>query len=283
MRLLIVQVNRTAENSEAAQFMKTVAELVGKNAALVKQNDTRLTFRLPRGGISDLRCWFYTYIHRLNEVETFHAIVQAEKDGFDAVIINCFGDPMLREVRQAVNIPVLGIAEASMRLAAMMGARFGVVTASEKQIHDYKELMKRYGLKEQAVPPRPTPEPAEEQFEICVDAHRGIEAFKQVGRELIADGAEVLIPGCGLMAPALRLAPGAEREYPNGLTEVDGVPVMDVTGTAVKLAEMLVALKQAGSCWISRKGFFAQAPSEVIELSQGVLKYNGPGFWDIEL
>jgi len=67
-----------------------------------------------------------------------------------------------------------------------------------------------------------------------MDAHREIKAFKEVAGELVADGADVLIPACGLMSPALLLAPGAEKEYPNGLTEVDGVPVMDAIGAAIK-------------------------------------------------
>lgn len=61
-------------------------------------------------------------------------------------------------------------------------------------------------------------------------------------RELIADGAELLIPGCGLLFPALRLAPGAEKEYPHGLTEVDGVPVVDVMGETLKMAVLPVTL-----------------------------------------
>ena len=76
---------------------------------------------------------------------------------------------------------------------------------------------------------------------------------------------------------------GAEEEYPNGLTEVDGVPVMDVLGATIKMAETLVTLKQAGSCWISRKAFYAQATPKAIELAQPLLKYDGPGFWDYEL
>jgi len=101
-----------------------------------------------------------------------------------------------------------------------------------------------------------------------------------VGGELIADGAEVLIPGSSLMAPALRLAPGAEKEYPNGLTEVERVPIMDVMGATAKIAETLVTLKQAGSTWISRKAFYAQATPKALEYGQMVLKYDGPGFWD---
>ena len=282
MKLLVVGVNNTQEGSEAAQFMKGVFGLWKKAADKVKEKDTTLTFRLPKGGVSDLQCWFHTYIHHLNDAETFHSIVQAEKDSFDAVMINCFLDPMLREIRQAVDIPVVSIGEASMRFAATIGKKFGVGMISEKSRYDYEEVIEKYGLKEQAIL-RPFGETPEEQALMATDAHHGIEAFEKMGREMIAEGAESLIAGCGLHAPGLRLAPGAEKEYPNGLTDVDGVPVIDVVGVTVKLAETLVRLKQAGSTWISRAGYFAQAPPEVVELGHGVLEYRGPGFWDIEL
>jgi hypothetical protein len=46
------------------------------------------------------------------------------------------------------------------------------------------------------------------------------------------------------------------------------------------MAETLVALKQAGSCWISRKGLYAQPTPHAKELAQMVLKDDGLGFWD---
>src|SRR5437773_8798057 len=34
--------------------------------------------------------------------------IEAERDGCDAVVVNCFGDPGVRAAREAVGIPVLG-------------------------------------------------------------------------------------------------------------------------------------------------------------------------------
>lgn len=277
MRIVVLQAVAAKDNSVDN---KRAADLMRRNMNLVKQRDTELTFRIPRRGITGLESFFYTYIHHLNDEEAFHAAVQAEMDGFDAVIMGCYFDPILRDVRQAVNIPVVGPAESSMLLATMMGAKFGIVTISAEAVYDYEENIAKYGLQERAVRPRPIPETAEEQETAFTDAHHEIAAFIQVARELIADGADVLIPGCTAITTALRLAPGAEKEYPNGLTEVDGVPVMDVLGATVKMAETLVAFKQAGSSWISRKGLYAQATPKAIELGQMLLKYDGPGFWD---
>jgi allantoin racemase len=54
--------------------------------------------------------------------------MKAEKDGIDAVVIDCMGDPGLMAAREAVSIPVVGPGEAAMHMAAMMGHRFGCVS-----------------------------------------------------------------------------------------------------------------------------------------------------------
>jgi hypothetical protein len=57
--------------------------------------------------------------------------IEAEQEGCDAVVIDCFGDPALHAAREAVRIPVIGAGEAAMRLAATVGHQFGVVTVAE--------------------------------------------------------------------------------------------------------------------------------------------------------
>ena len=282
MRILLANVAVAEEGSEAGEFVeKVLVPQWRRNLDLVKQRDTELTFRFPKWGITGLDGFFYSYIDMLNAKSVFHAVVKAEAEGFDAVMITCFGDPMLWAIRQAVDIPVVSLGESSMLLSAMMAHKFGVVTISPYNIYEMEHIIDKYGLTERYAGARPNPETGEEQSKALIDARYAIESFKKVGRELIADGAELLIPGCGLLSPALRLAPGAEKEYPNGLTEVDGVPVVDVMGETLKMAEMLVTLRRAGSCWISRKGLYAQATPQAIECGRMVLKDDGPGFWDI--
>ena len=281
MRILVENVSVVEEGSESIQFAKTVLiPMWRRNLDLVRQKDTELTFRFPRWGLTGMDAFFYSHLHHLSTKSVFHAAVKAEKEGFDAVMITCFGDPMLWDIRQAVNIPVVSLGESSMLLTTMMGYKFGVVTPSLFTIYGQEQTIAKYGLKERSVGIRPNPESGDEQPRALIDARHAIESFKQVARELIADGAEVIIPGCGLLSPALRLAPGAEKEYPNGLTDVDGVPVADVIGDTIKMAEMLVTLKRAGSCWISRKGLYAQATTRAKEFGEMVLKDDGPGFWD---
>lgn len=53
-----------------------------------------------------------------------------EVAGFDGVIIAAFGDPGLEALRQRLDIPVTGIAEAAMHAASQGGRRFAVATTT---------------------------------------------------------------------------------------------------------------------------------------------------------
>lgn len=281
MRILVANVAACEEDSEDGRFFKTVAvELWRKSFGAAKQPDTELVFRFPRRGLTGLEGEMYSHLHHLADGEIFHAVVQAERDGFDGALIACFHDPMLWDIRQAVDIPVVGFGESSMLLAAMMGQKFGVVTISPYSVHSTEENIVKYGLRDRCAGVTCLFESGSEQEKAMADARGAIESFTVAARELIAAGAELIIPGCGLLSPALRFATGAEREYPMGFREVDGVPIADIYGSAIRCVETLVSLRKAGSCWISRKGLYARPSAAAVGASRMVLDYSGPGFWD---
>lgn len=282
MKIMLANVAVAEEAGESAQFVKNIlVPAWRKNFDLVKQKDTEIVARFPKWGVTGLNGFFYSFIDTLNAQSVLHAALRAEQDGFDAVLVTCFGDPFLYQIRQAVDIPVVSLGESSILLAAMMGHKFGIVTISPYNIFEQEHIIAKYGLEHRYAGCRPNLEPADEQPLALVDARHAIEVFKKVARELIADGAEIVIPGCGLLSPALRLAPGAEAEYPMGLTEIDGVPVMDVMGVTLKMAETMVVLKKAGSPWISRKGLFARATDHALAEGSMVLEDERMAYWDI--
>lgn len=113
------------------------------------------------------------------------------------------------------------------------------------------------------------------------DAHKCIESFIKMSIEPISDGAEVIIPGCMLLDSILAMAPGCEKDYPNGLHEVNGVPILNVAALTIKVAEAFVCMKKASLPWISRKLYYNSAKVEKKALEEGaaLLEYKGPGFW----
>lgn len=75
------------------------------------------------------------------------------------------------------------------------------------------------------------------------------------------------------------MAPGCEDEYPDGFTEVDGVPIVDVISAGVRLAEVLVSFRRAGLSWISRIGGYRRPDEELFELNLEDFPYHGSGSW----
>ncbi len=269
MRLLIVNMSAAEENNESGKFFKTVfVPLCRRNLDAYRRQDTEMIFRFPRQGIVEPTWASCRYLDHINPESIFPTVIQAEKEGFDAALISCFGSP-LKEIRQAVSIPVVNFAEPALLLTIMTNRKFGFVGFSLDRADMLKQGIAEYGLQEQLVGIESTSGSGEGQEAALTDARKSIESFKQAARKLIANGAEAIIPTCGLTGPALRVAPGAQKEYPHGLTEVDGVPIIDLMGTALKMLEMMVELKHKGLTMSNRK------------IKPAVpVTYNPADFWD---
>ena len=283
MKIGIMHVMAAVENTPEAEYVKSWDRLLRKNLDLIKAETTEITFQIPRRG-AGAEATQYKFINALNDVETLFGYMELGKAGiYDAVIGLCFFDTMAREARQVLNIPFLVPGEVSMRMASMMGIKFGVVTASDSASMIVEDNIRKYGLRDNAVPTRAMPLGlgTDDWADCHTDAHGMIGKFTEVSRKLIEDGAEIIIPGCMAVDPVLALAPGCERDYPNGLREVDGVPVMNVSALTVKLTEVFVAMDKAGLPWISRKLYYASAEgdSKALEVGAPLLEYQGPGFW----
>jgi hypothetical protein len=78
-----------------------------------------------------------------------------------------------------------------------------------------------------------------------------LERFHESARAMIRDGADVIIPG--EMPLNILLAK-------NGVTNVDGVPVIDGLALTLKLAECFVDLRRTVGMKPSRHGFFGESP-----------------------
>jgi allantoin racemase len=159
-------------------------------------------------------------------------VVQSEREGMDAVIIDCMSDPGLYPARELVRIPVVGPCEASMHMGAILGHRFSVLTVFDSDIPAVEDLATRYGLATKLASVR--------AFNIPVlELHNNLDSTVQTLVDLSntilkEDGAHVLIPGCtGLAGLAPRIqAKLAEHGW--------DVPVLDPPSVAVNLAESMV-------------------------------------------
>ena len=55
-------------------------------------------------------------------------VARAEKDGFDAAIVGCFGDPGVDAARELATIPIIGPCEASLAASVPLGHQASIIT-----------------------------------------------------------------------------------------------------------------------------------------------------------
>ena len=99
--------------------------------------------RRPEGGPASIESMWeeYLYVPPLMELA-----VELEREGFDAIVPGCFGDPGLDGLRELVAIPVVGPGATSMLVAANLGHKFGVVTVLESIVRPLANLAKLTGV-----------------------------------------------------------------------------------------------------------------------------------------
>ena len=201
-----------------------------------------------------------SYLEMLNNVWVIDGIIEAEKQGYDAAIIGCGNDPGLQQARQAVDIPVVAPTEAAMLLACTLGFKFGVITVMDDLVPICERNIHDYGLDWRATRPvrvyQLGADPFKGLFDMIFDPKVINPQFEELCRACIADGAEVIIPACAALSPATSLL--GYKEVPG-----TGVPVIDVTQAAVKMAELLVDLKRSIGLGKSQKSAYKSLPPKI--------------------
>lgn len=156
--------------------------------------------------------------------------LQAERDGFDVVVIHCCADPGLREVRQRVRIPVVGPGEAALRACALIGRRIGITVPSGESVEEQHQQARDAGIGDLVIWVQPVTLPVGEYAK--QDPGAMVESLVEAAQKLVDRGADVIFPS-GLAYVPVRV-PAAE------VSERIGVPVVDPALIAVRTAEMLV-------------------------------------------
>lgn len=178
------------------EILRQVAEDVFvRNTEKVKEEGTEIVFHFMHRGFTDLDFFAYNCFNVRNDYELFEAGLKLGGEDYDGLVIHCAFDSMLEPLRQALDMPVVGVLQAGMLLATMMGHRFGVVTLSNSVVPLIENLICSYGLKDKAVRVRSSESTGQEMMGGLGDAHEVIESFSDAARLCIADGADVLVPG----------------------------------------------------------------------------------------
>ena len=100
---------------------------------------------LPEAPIKEINSAYHVGLVAMLQVEE---AIKAEKTGYDAVVMGCLDEPGVSEAKEALNIPVVGEAEASMHYASLVGRRFSFIGGSPESKGILEDLARKYGFQE---------------------------------------------------------------------------------------------------------------------------------------
>jgi allantoin racemase len=220
VRLLLINPNTTA--SMTAAIEASAAAVAGSDTVVEANNPTVGPASIENDD-DERRC----VPGLLDQVRS--AAGRPDTSRPDAYVVACFGDPGLDDVRNLVDVPVLGIAQAAMHAAALAARGFSVVTSMPATVPRGWELAKAYtpshclGVYASDIP----------VLAIDSDPSTVGPIGDRCEAALKADGSGAIVLGCAAMA-----------KFAGPLSRRLGVPVIDGVVAATLLAEALVRLNR---------------------------------------
>ncbi|MGO1254298.1 MAG: aspartate/glutamate racemase family protein, partial [Alcaligenes aquatilis] len=144
------------------------------------------------------------------------------KEDAAAYVVACFSDPGLYTLREAVDVPVLGIAETGVLTALTLGQRFGVLSILQASIPRHLRYFGAMGVTDRLAADLAINMGVSE----LADEKKSLQRLTEVGQRLRDEhGADVVVLGCAGMAN--------QRE---ALEQALGIAVVEPTQATVAVA-----------------------------------------------
>ena len=194
----------------------------------------------------------YNYEALLHNHQIVENLIKAQREGYDAFCVTCLLDPAFYALREVADIPVCSIAETSMFLACLLSPNFSILTYNKMLLRRIIELVKRYGLQERFIETDilPIGQSEEAIHQALKSPDTILEPAKKVAEEAMAKGVGMFINGDGRLNTLM---------VKHNIHQIEGIPVLEGAGGMIKVAEMLVDLKEMGT-ERSKLGLYTQIP-----------------------
>jgi len=165
----------------------------------------------------------------------------------DAIVIGCALDVGLQEARELVEVPVVGIAEATLKTATMLGHKFSVLAGIDSLVPKVERLIKSYGLQDSLASIRATSLTVSQMRSPDKNGREHVK--KVIWAAVQEDGAEVIVAACGSLG-----------EYFATLHDDVPVPLLDPRVIGFKASVYLADLYRRGLAKTSKVGLY-ETPS----------------------
>lgn len=221
---------------------RTMTERIASTAESVAGPDTEIDTIRPERGPESLESFYEYHLAAVAVLE----VVQERATEYDGVVLACYGDPGLYPLKEVLDVPVIGVAEASMATATMLGHRFSILVALKRAVPMMENLVQWYGLSDRLASVEST---GLSVLELEEDEEHTLSVLTEVGERAAETGAEVFILGCSGMSG-----------YESDLTGRLDAPVIDPVANAVTTVERLITqgLSQSG------RGLWSAPPAKEI-------------------
>ncbi len=215
IRLTVINPNTTA----------SMTALIEAEARAVAGPEVTVTGRTPAMGPASIESHYDEALSVPGLLQVIREDTQA-----DAFVLACFGDPGLDAAREVSPVPVIGLAEAAMKTASLLGRSFSVVTTLSRTVGRAWDLSRNYGLERQCAGVYACDIPV---LELEDDKATTYAVILSAAKSALAeDHSDAIVLGCAGMAG-----------LPQHLSEQLGVPVVDGVAAATVMAEGLVRLR----------------------------------------
>jgi allantoin racemase len=253
MRLFYQSLGATRRSTGGPYAQKLAAIL--QNAA-AQGTTVEVHGRSPGKAIADQ----YRYLEYLDTGEILDNGLKAEREGYDAFLIGNIFEPGLHALRELLNIPVLGLCEASVHLACLMGASFSVVNVNAKFARRVTENIASYGLSSRLVSIDQMAVERAAQFDRAFEddtvKNTVIDQFRAAARQGLEKGAECVIPAGGIVMTILADA---------GIHEIDNAPVVNGLIALIKIGELAVNMRALTGHFTSKRLTYTPPSGSLLE------------------
>lgn len=234
MKILVANPNSNTE----------LTELLMESARKKVTNPTTelIPMSNPKGS-KHIDCTFGDY----QSVWSFVRAVMAKVDEIkpDAVVLAGFGNFGMFALKEALDIPVIAIAEVAQSIACTLGHKYSILTVLKSNIPYQEDLVRLLGFEKKCASVHGI---HMDTSKVKSDNEMLMKLKDEVQAIVDNDRAEVIVLGGARFCC-----------YADQLSEMVGVPVLDPVTVSVKYAEMMV---ETGLCQ-SKKGKFAFPPQKI--------------------
>jgi len=215
MHILVINPNSTASmTASIADAARGVAAGTTRITALTCENGPP-SIQGPEDGAAALPGLFSLFDDRV-----------LGTGGYDAVVIACFDDTGLADLKSRSPIPVIGIGEAAFHAAMLVAQQFSVVTTLAVSVPVIEQNLRDYGFSSRCARVRASGVPVLDLGSGGDGGRREIAA--EIERALRDETPGAVVLGCAGMA-----------DLAAAMTGQFGLPVVDGVAAAIVLAEAL--------------------------------------------